>query len=306
VAAIAKIGDHYAASKEPDEALFGKQVQLSGLVSKLRSGEGDAEKLSEEVLAAAKDIVETTKALPGAMTVFNQHAQALQGDFPKLSAGLYDLIEEQYGENSDEKVAAKAKELVTSGRKRLGLVGKPLEVTGVLVGGDPFDWSEYQGKVVLVHFWALLNQANLQDISDKDRIHRKYTRRGLKMVGVNLDLDSSKVKEMFDVQPLSWPTVTGANLSQRGFKHPTAQACGIIAEALPFTVLIGKDGKIAGAGLQGPALDEAIVKLLAAKEGDQPDENAADKPTDDKPAEDKPTDDKPEPDSEKKPDEESK
>lgn len=265
VAAIAKIGDHYAASMDQSEAIIGKQLQASALVGQLRNGEGDVEKIGEQLVAKVQDVVEASKGDKGGVNFLYQLAFNQEGDFPQVAGKLYDLLEEKYADNSDETVANKVKELLTSARQRMGLVGNPLQVTGILVGGDPFDWSEYQGKVVLVHFWALSSQASLQDISDKDRLHRKYARRGLKLVGVNLDVKIADVERLFEAQELSWPTVTGENPAQRGFKHPTAQACGVTAEALPYSVLIGKDGKVAAAGLQGPPLDEAIVKLLAAK-----------------------------------------
>lgn len=300
VAAIAKIGDHFANSKDKHEALIGKQLQVSGLVGKLRSGQGDAAEVGEQLVAKAREIIEASAADRGGINLLFQLAYNQEGDHPEVAGKLYDLIEEKYAENEDAKVADKAKELAASGRQRMSLVGKPLEVTGVLVDGDPFDWSKYQGKVVLVHFWALSSEPSLQDISNKDRLHRKYARRGLNIIGVNLDLNVGKVQELFEGQQLAWPTVTGENPSQRGFKHPAAQACGVIAEALPFTVLIGSDGKIAAAGLQGPPLDEAIVKLLAANdkqpEGKQPEEKPAGQPKEDEGETDVPN----------KPDEESK
>ena len=283
VAAIAKIGAHYADSKDSDEALIGKQLQISGFIGALRGGDGDAAELGDKIVDTAKELVEATNKDPGAIKLIHQLATDQAGEFPKISTRLYDLIEEEFGENSDAKIADQAKEIVASGRQRLDLVGKPLTVAGQVVGGEPFDWSEYQGKAVLVHFWSVRNQASLQDISEKIRLHRKYARRGLNIIGVNADLDVGEVENFLNAQPqpLSWPIVTGENPSQRGFKHPTAQACGVIAEALPFTVLIGMDGKIAAAGLQGRSLDEAIVKVLAAKD-DEPQEKSDDKPQQDK------------------------
>lgn len=283
VAAIAKIGAHYADSKDPNEAMIGKQLQISGFLGALRSGEGDVAELGDKVVATAKDLVESTNNDPGAINLINQLANNQSGEYPEVSTRLYDLLEEKFAENKDPKIADKAKELVANGRKRLSLVGAPLSVTGEVVGGDPLDWSKYEGKVVLVHFWSVDNQPSLQDLADKVRLHRKYSRRGLNIIGVNLDMKVGDVEGFLDAQPqpLSWPTVTGENPSQRGFKHPAAQACAVTADSLPFTVLVGKDGKIAAAGLQGRTLDEAIVKVLAPAD-EQPPQDADDKPKDEK------------------------
>lgn len=303
VAALEKIGDHFADSEESNESLVGKQLQVSALVGKLRSGEGDAEKIGEDILTKSKEILAATESDVGGIGLLHQLARGQEGDAPELSGKLYDLIEETYAEHSDADAAKRAQELVASGRQRLGLPGKPLEISGVLVGGDPFDWSEYQGKVVLVHFWALSNQASLQDLSNMDRLYRQYHERGLEVIGVNLDKDVKQVEDLFAVQKLPWPTVTSAQAAQRGSNHPAAKACGVTVESVPYSVLIGADGKVVAAGLQSPLLDEAIVKLLPAAEDPPTDKDAKEedpakpdeKPIDDKkPADDDmPKDEKP-------------
>lgn len=305
VAALEKIGDHFAASEKPNESLVGKQLQVSALVGKLRSGEGDADKIGKEILAKSKEILAATESDVGGIGLLHQLARGQEGDAPELSGKLYDLIEETYAEHSDSAAAERAKELVADGRQRLGLPGKPLEVTGVLVGGDPFDWTEYQGKVVLVHFWALSNQASLQDLSNMDRLYRQYHERGLEVVGVNLDKDVKQVEDLFAVQKLPWPTVTGAQAAQRGANHPTAKASGVAVESLPYSVLIGADGKVVAAGLQSPLLDEAIVKLLPAPEDPPADKDA--KEEDPAKSDEKTTDDeKPKKENEEKEDEQPK
>lgn len=277
VAGLAKIGDHFAASKEPKEAIIGKQLQVRTLVEKLNSGEGDSGELGDQIVAKSREILKVAGADEGGIILMHQLANGQQGDHPDVSGKLYDLIEETYAEHRDPKLAEKAKDLVASGRQRLDLVGKPLTITGVLVGGDPFDWSEYQGKVVLVHFWALSSEPSLQDLSSKLRLHGKYQRRGLNLVGINLDEDTKHVEELFEAQKVPWPTLTAEDPAQRGSQHPAAKACGVTQEALPFTVLVGKDGNVVAAGLQGTVLDEAIVKLLTA-EDDEPKEKTEDKP----------------------------
>lgn len=296
VAALSMVGDHFAASEKQNESLMGKQLQLSALIGKLRDSKGvDKEKLSEEIISKAQGFVEVTKADPGALELLYRLAHFQESEAPQLAGQLYDLIEKSYGEHSDEKVASKARSLIDGGRTRMKLVGQPLAVEGVLIGGKPFDWQKYQGEVVLVHFWAIAppanTQASLQDLSNIQRIFKKYGDRGLKVVGINVDNEVEELVEQFEKQPLAWSNVVGADETQRGVNHPTAKEVGVTLEAVPLTVLIDADGKVVAVGLQGPVLDEAIVKLLPS--GDK------------KPAkEDVPAPEKP--DEESKPDEEQK
>ena len=288
VAALSMVGDHFAASEKQSESLLGKQLQLSALVGKLRDSQAeDKETLSADIVAKAQGFVEATKADPGALELLYRLAHFQESEAPELAGQLYDLIEKSYGEHSDVKVASKARSLIDGGRTRMKLVGQPLAVEGVLIGGKPFDWQKYQGKVVLVHFWAISppanTQASLQDLSNIQRTFKKYGERGLKIIGINVDDEVEELAEQFEKQPLAWPNVVGADNTQRGVNHPTAKEVGVTLEAVPLTVLIDADGNVAAVGLQGPALDEAIVKLLPTgdKQPAVPDKD--DEPTPEKP-----------------------
>ena len=40
--------------------------------------------------------------------------------------------------------------------RRLSLLGNKMQLEGKLLSGEDFDFSKYQGKVVLIDFWAIL------------------------------------------------------------------------------------------------------------------------------------------------------
>jgi thiol-disulfide isomerase/thioredoxin len=73
---------------------------------------------------------------------------------------------------------------------------------------------------------------------------------------------------------------------------PMAAKFGV--EAIPFTVLVGKDGKVDSLHVMGPKLRSRLVALLGEPEVKPADEPAASaKPAEDKPAADTPAEDKP-------------
>ncbi len=64
-------------------------------------------------------------------------------------------------------------------RRRTSIVGNPFTVEGTLLGGEPLDWSQYAGKVVLVDFWASWCGPCGQSFPWMAEIQQRYADRGL-------------------------------------------------------------------------------------------------------------------------------
>jgi hypothetical protein len=290
VQSLEMIGDHFAKSEDTNETIFGRQMQASSLIGKVRQSDDGAKEVSEKLLAKAKEIIDLFNGDPKGIEAVRVLAQGLEGDVPDAAGKLYDLIEADYSESANPKTADRAQTLVAAGRKRLTLPGQAVTVTGVDIEGNPFDWSGYRGKVVLIHFWAITNEdfrnnLMMQELSNVAQLQKKHEERGLQVVGVNVNKDPRRVDGLFGDQKLPWPTVIGAKSSEHGVNIPVAKTCGITADVIPYNVLVGKDGKVAAVGLTGPPLDDAIIKALAAEGGAAPEKPTEDKPKSD---EDKP------------------
>ena len=217
------------------------------------------------MIAKGKELVESSKADPGIFQLLQGLAMQFEGEHPELAGQLYDLIAASYSEHADPDVSKVAKQSVENARKRLGLIGKPFEVTGTLLDGKPFDWKKYEGKMVLVDFWATWCQPCLEEMSNISANYKEFHDRGFEVVGVNLDDGIKEVEEFFEAnRPLPWTTVVGPDDDHRAFDHPMAVKCGV--DAIPFVVLVGRDGKVAGIHVRGPRLGIALKEMLAGTE----------------------------------------
>jgi peroxiredoxin len=104
--------------------------------------------------------------------------------------------------------------------------------------GKPITLSEYEGKVVLLDFWATWCTGCKVEIPWYMEFEKKYTRRGLASIGVAMDEDGWKaVTPYLRKQPINYPIVVGdANLAK-----------AYNATSLPITLLIDRHGRIADA-----------------------------------------------------------
>lgn len=123
--------------------------------------------------------------------------------------------------------------------------------------GSPVKLSAYKGKVVLLDFWATWCTGCKVEIPWYVEFQNKYRNDGLAAIGVSMDDDGWKsVKPFLEEHKLNYPVVI-AN------EDLTARYGGL--PALPMTLLIDRDGKIAEshAGMvDKDAFENKIKRLL--------------------------------------------
>ncbi|MFM7844166.1 MAG: redoxin family protein [Planctomycetota bacterium] len=148
-------------------------------------------------------------------------------------------------------------------QRRAKLIGSPLAITGKTLEGEEFDWKKYEGKIVLVDFWATWCRPCLVEIPNIKRNYDRYHEKGFEVVAINLDRDKALVDRFFANQTLPWANVLGSDLSEQ---------CGV--ESIPFVLLVGRDGRVTDLHVRGPALGAKLAELFGVEPG-EPDDAAA-------------------------------
>ncbi len=157
-------------------------------------------------------------------------------------------------------------EFLSSRLRRLELVGRPAPaIQGADLDGKPFDLADAKGKVVLVVFWAswcLPCAAEIEALQDVDA---SYGRRGLQIVGINLDTMQDDGQKLETVLPnirrflldrnVRWPTLING---QRDKDY--AKAYGVTE--IPANILIARDGKVVSIDLVRKNLEPMIARAV--------------------------------------------
>jgi peroxiredoxin len=267
---LKKLADELKQGSDDDLAKQAQSILLQLRASKLLKGDAeDAEKLLAEVtnqLAAAPDDLRTVRVALGI-------AQALEysGKTDKLAIQAYHDFAKILAKSTNEEVVSYAKQLDGVVR-RLELVGKPMEITGTLLNGQPFDQATLKGKVVLVNFWVSRCDPYIAELPDVLNHYQKYHEKGLEVIGISLDQDRTALETFVKDREIPWAILfdgTGSN--------PMVEKYAIMA--LPTAILVGADGNVVSLHARGEKLGELLAKLLgpAGESADREMEKRADK-----------------------------
>ena len=118
----------------------------------------------------------------------------------------------------------------------LGQESQPKELTLKDIEGHDVRLSDYRGKVVLVNFWATWCPPCRKEIPDLIKLQRDYKNRGLQVIGVTYPPeDLAEVRKFVREAKVNYPVAVGTKETKSLFSS---------SEALPLTIVIGKDGRV--------------------------------------------------------------
>ena len=96
--------------------------------------------------------------------------------------------------------------------------------------------SDYQGKVVLINFWATWCPPCRAEMPDLVRLQREHARQGLQIIGITYPPERrARVRRFARSVKVNYPIILGTRQIKARFSSD---------ETLPLTVVINRDGKV--------------------------------------------------------------
>ncbi len=101
--------------------------------------------------------------------------------------------------------------------------------------GENIRLAEQRGKILLVNFWATWCTPCRQEIPKLNNLHKKYSRLGASVWGINIDKNLTQAKSMANQLHIIYPVL-----------HDSDQAVSKSYDlsAMPYTLLIDRNGVI--------------------------------------------------------------
>jgi peroxiredoxin len=104
--------------------------------------------------------------------------------------------------------------------------------------GQPYAFAQLAGQPLILNFWATWCPPCVEEMPELSALHAELGGR-VRMVGIGID-SPGKIAEFASKKPVTYPLVV-AGMSGTEL----ARQFGNTSGALPFTVLIGRQGRIA-------------------------------------------------------------
>jgi thiol-disulfide isomerase/thioredoxin len=125
------------------------------------------------------------------------------------------------------------------------------------INGRTVRLNDYQGKVVLINFWATWCPPCRAEMPDLVRLQREHGKKGLQIIGITYPPESrERVRRFARSLKVNYPIILGTRELKARFSSD---------ETLPLTVVIDRDGKVSdiiGGILLREEFDEKIKPLL--------------------------------------------
>ena len=130
-----------------------------------------------------------------------------------------------------------------------------LAIAPALAGETVIDLDQYEGKVVVVDFWASWCVPCRRSFPWLDEMQNKYLQQGLVVIGVNMDADAAAAESFLKEFPVSFDIVRDAD-------GALARQYDVIA--MPSSYVIDRNGNIAARhlGFKTARLQEYEATLL--------------------------------------------
>lgn len=131
-----------------------------------------------------------------------------------------------------------------------------------LVDGTDFSLASIEGEIAIIDFWATWCGPCRMEIPDFIELYDEYKDKGVTIVGISVDRDSSVVENFIKQQKINYPVIMRTKDLQEKYETAINQPI----RAIPTTIIVNQAGEVAAVHIGAKpkeVFEQEIQKLLA-------------------------------------------
>jgi thiol-disulfide isomerase/thioredoxin len=242
----------------PEIASIGWQ---SYLVAKISNWADADEAAKDELLAKIVERVKSPNLSSLEVGIVNLVANNLEHNDDPFVIKLLEQTVPAFEASASDEVKSSLEEANLAGMvRRLTLLGKPMEITGDLLGGGEIDWKSYRGKVVLVDFSATWCTPCIEEAPNVLAMYNAYKDKGFDVLAISLDDTEEAAQKYVKDHGIKWATLFPASEAERSWSHPLVRYYGV--NGIPTAILVDQQGKAVHMNARDAELRNELKRLL--------------------------------------------
>lgn len=137
----------------------------------------------------------------------------------------------------------------------------PVPINATDLAGNPVSLDQFKGKVVLLDFWATWCAPCRAELPNVIAAYNKYQKQGFEVLGISLDNANAQaaLTQFIKENKMPWRQI----YEGKGWEGTISSQYQV--RSIPFTLLLGRDGRIAAVNVRGATLEPAIQQALTQK-----------------------------------------
>lgn len=133
---------------------------------------------------------------------------------------------------------------------------KAPDFSGTDLTGVRHSLADYQGKMLVLYFWAVWCPACVQDTGNIKSLYENYSAKGVGFLTVSLDGDKNRLERFVKSRNVPYPVL----YDHAGTRNPIANAYRI--QGTPTFFIISPDGFVLTGGYWSDQLADALKQLV--------------------------------------------